>query len=280
MKTAPPDKTKRTASIDILTLVGIAIVVYTIQTIAHEGIGHGLVSTLLGGHVTYISSTECQCGTEGLPRASQRAVSAAGPMMNLILTLVFWGLFRASRNAPTLTRYFLWLSMTVNGLTFAGYLAVPTLIGFGDWFEFIQGLSPVGLWRAALILVGIILYIGVAYVSVHSLEFLQTREQPQRRRRAWILNLVPYLSGGIAYVIAALFNPAGPELILISAAAASFGGTSAFLWMPGWSARKAPDENTPATPEGLARAWVWIGVGVLTLIFLIVILGPGVKIMH
>ncbi|MEP7289347.1 MAG: hypothetical protein ABI947_26645 [Chloroflexota bacterium] len=179
----------------------------------------------------------------------------------MALGIVFWGLLSVWRSAPTSVRYFLWLSMTVNGLIFAGYLAIPTLFGYGDWFEFIQGLVPEGLWREAIIVIGVILYVGVAFLAVHELEFLQSRVGTERWRRAWILNLVPYLSGGVAYVLAGLFNPVGVKLILISAVAASFGGTSAFLWLPTWSARKSANDNTPQPPNAMPRNWIWITAG-------------------
>ena len=170
--------------------------------------------------------------------------------------------------------------MTFNGLVFAGYLAVPTLFGFGDWFDFMQGLSPEWLWRTALIGTGVILYFGAAYIGVHEFEFMQSRIASERRGRAWTLNLIPYLSGGIALCISGLFNPVGPELILISAAAASFGGASGLIWMSAWSAGKAPDANTPQAPVSIKRNWWWIMAGMIAVIFLIFVLGPGIPFGH
>ena len=165
-------KSGRISSLDILTLIGIAICAYTLADIFHEGLGHGLVYILLGGKAVNISSTACDCVTDGLSRAAQRAVAAAGPMMNFVLSILFWILLRTFRKLEASIRYFTWLFMTFNGLAFAGYLAVPTLLGFGDWFDFIQGLSPEWLWRVSLIVIGVILYFGVAYVAVHEFEFL------------------------------------------------------------------------------------------------------------
>lgn len=280
MKQDSPAKTNRNSTLDILTLIAIAVCVYTLSSIFHEGVGHGLTNALLGGKVVNISSTACDCVIDGLPRSSQRVVEAAGSFMNLALCILFWILLRTFRNLEISLRYFLWLSMTVNGLIFAGYLAVPTLIGFGDWFDFIQGLSPEWLWRISLIVIGVILYIGAAYVAVHEFEFLQSRIQSERRGRAWTLNLVPYLSGGIALCISGLFNPFGAELILISAAAASFGGASGLIWMSSWSARRMPDVNTPQSPVALTRNWGWITIGVIALIFLVAVLGPGMIFSH
>jgi hypothetical protein len=268
------------SSLDILTLIGIAICVYTLGDIFHEGLGHGLAYVLLGGKVFSISSTACSCAAGGLTRTAQRIVAAAGPLMNLVLSILFWILLRTFRKLGVSIRYFIWLFMTFNGLVFAGYLAVPTLFGFGDWFEFIEGLSDEWLWRLSLIIIGIILYIGVAYVAVHEFEFLQSRIPSERRSRAWTLNLVPYLSGGIAFCVSGLFNPVGPQLILISAAAASFGGASGLIWMSPWSAGKSPDANTPQSPLTIKRNWWWIMVGLIALIFLIVVLGPGITFEH
>ena len=80
-------KTSRISSLDILTLVAIAICVYTLADIFHEGLGHGLAYILLGGKVVNISSTACDCVADGLSRAALRAVAAAGPLMNLSLTI-------------------------------------------------------------------------------------------------------------------------------------------------------------------------------------------------
>ena len=273
-------RTGRNSSLDILTLIAIAICVYTLADIFHEGLGHGLAYVLLGGKVVNISSTACDCAADGLSRSAQRAVAAAGPLMNLGLGLLFWILLRTLRKPAGSVRYFLWLSMTYNGLAFAGYLAVPTLIGFGDWFDFIQGLSPEWLWRTALIGLGVILYIGAAYVAVHEFEFMQSRIPSERRGRAWTLNLVPYLSGGIALCVSGLFNPVGPVLILISAAAASFGGASGLIWMSPWSAGKAPDANTPQVPVALERSGWWIMVGTVALVLLVAVLGPGITFGH
>jgi hypothetical protein len=280
MKPNSSTKAGRISSLDILTLIAIAMCVYTLADISHEGLGHGLVYMLLGGKGVNISSTACDCVPDGSSRAAQRAVAAAGPLMNLALSILFWILLRTFRKLEVSIRYFLWLFMTFNGLVFAGYLAVPTLFGFGDWFDFMQGLSPEWLWRTALIGTGVILYFGAAYIGVHEFEFMQSRIASERRGRAWTLNLIPYLSGGIALCISGLFNPVGPELILISAAAASFGGASGLIWMSAWSAGKAPDANTPQAPVSIKRNWWWIMAGMIAVIFLIFVLGPGIPFGH
>ena len=76
--------------------------------------------------------------------------------------------------------------------------------------------------------------------------------------------------------MAGALNPVGPLLILISAAAASFGGNSGLAWM--WKLLDGP--RIPSSefqmPE-IERGWGWIVAAVLLGIAFIVGLGPGVK---
>jgi hypothetical protein len=46
--------------------------------------------------------------------------------------------------------------------------------------------------------------------------------------------------------------------------------------MSPWSAGKAPDANTPQSPISIKRNWGWIIIGLIGLIFLIFVLGPGI----
>jgi hypothetical protein len=45
--------------VDIVTVIAVAVVVYTLSSILHEALGHGLTCVLLGGKVTCIASTVC-----------------------------------------------------------------------------------------------------------------------------------------------------------------------------------------------------------------------------
>lgn len=70
-----------------------------------------------------------------------------------------------------------------------------------------------------------------------------------------------------------MLNPTSPILILISAAASSFGGTAFLLWIPlAVVKRRATTPDSPLTPR---RDWVWIGLGIVALVVYFVVLGPG-----
>jgi hypothetical protein len=64
-------------------------------------------------------------------------------------------------------------------------------------------------------------------------------------------------------------------LVLISAAAASFGGTSPLAWYLGLWARRAPVGQ--AGPRlGVPRSMPWLVLGVSVLAVFVGVLGPGV----
>jgi hypothetical protein len=64
--------------------------------------------------------------------------------------------------------------------------------------------------------------------------------------------------------------------VLISAAAASFGGASALAWMTQLlrNRERFPPRDVPA--EGIARSWPWLVTAALTALFFIVVLGRGI----
>jgi len=98
---------------------------------------------------------------------------------------------------------------------------------------------------------------------------------PGRLRRSHGVALWPYLAGGAMYVVAGLLNPESPQLVLISAAAASFGGTSLLAWYPRVVARKpAPEGLTPLTVQ---RSTAWIAAAVVIAVAFVLLLGPGIS---
>jgi len=92
------------------------------------------------------------------------------------------------------------------------------------------------------------------------------------------LTLIPYLAGGLAFCLAGLFNPVGMKLVLLSAAAASFGGTAGLVWLSVMARHLKPAASVP--PVALARNGCWIVMGLSSTILLVGVLGPGVRFHH
>jgi hypothetical protein len=76
--------------------------------------------------------------------------------------------------------------------------------------------------------------------------------------------------------VAAMFNPVGMILVGISAAAATFGGTSGLAWMWQFFARdRLPKASLQMPPLSRSRGWM-VAAAIVAVLF-IAVLGPGVK---
>jgi hypothetical protein len=89
--------------------------------------------------------------------------------------------------------------------------------------------------------------------------------------------LVPYFVGGFAFCVAGSFNPVGMKVVVISAAAASFGGASGLAWLAPWATRIRDNGQTPKPVVEMKRDWRWITCGLASGAMLVFVLGPGVK---
>ncbi len=256
---------------DRLTIAAIAITAYLCSAAMHEAVGHGLAAIVLGLHPTRVSTVDLEVSFFQVPLWKVRLVAAAGCGANLVLAAcaMIAGSLAARRSAAT--RYFLWLLATINILIPGGYLMVMTFAGIGDWGDFVGGLAQPLLWKTGLTLLGaaISLY-GLRWGVRHLEPFLGG---PLGRRRAWNLTLVAYLAGSATDTLASVLNPTSPWLILISAAAASFGGTSWLLWIGGLAARR--QRPLPAPQNLLVRDNRWLAAGAISIAIFFFVLGPG-----
>jgi hypothetical protein len=252
---------------DLWTIVAIAIVAYVFASIIHEGIGHGGACLLTGGQPVALSTVHFECGREG------RLVAAGGTIANLAAGLLFWLASHAATRA-TQWRFFLWLSMTINLLQAGGYFLFSGVGNFGDWAVVIQGLQPAWLWRVGLVILGVCSYLLFIWLALLELRPFLGHTDPERVRCAKKLTLVAYFTGGILSCVAGMFNPVGLILVAVSAAAASFGGTSGLAWM--WQffrGQGIPPMAFEMPPLSRSRAWMIAG-GILGILF-IAVLGPG-----
>lgn len=266
---APMPEIKVTATADVWTIVAIAVVAYVLADIIHEGIGHGGACVLTGGKPIALSTVHFECDGEG------RLVAAGGTVANLAVGLACWLGSRIVSRATHL-RYFLWLSMTINLLQAGGYFLFSGVGNIGDWALVIQGFQPLWLWRVGLTMLGVGSYLLFVWIVLLEMRPFLGQSEPERLQRAKKLTLVPYFTGGILSCVAGLFNPVGMILVAISAAAASFGGTSGLAWM--WQmlrGNRLPRTAFEMPPLSRSRGWM-IVAGILAVLFTTV-LGQGLK---
>jgi hypothetical protein len=266
----PPARSFQLSKPDLLTLAAIAIVATLITNLLHEGLGHGGMCIATGGQPLEISTVHFACSAE------PRLVAAGGTLANLVFGAIFWAVARAIKRAA-LWRYFFWLLMTFNLFEAGGYFLYSGIGNIGDWTAVVAGWQPAWAWRVGLAAMGVITYfILFVPLCLRELRPFLGDDAKTRVRRAWQLTLVPYLTSGILSTAAGALNPVSPILILISAAAASFGGHSGLAWM----ASLLHGPRIPSTelqmPE-IERSWGWIIAALVLAILFIAGLGPGVK---
>jgi len=256
---------------DVLTVASVAALAYMLGSTLHEGLGHGGACLLSGGRPLVLSSVHFECS------ADTCLVMAGGTLVNLLAGALFFVLGRlVSREYPRL-KFFLWLSMAVNLFAGTGYFLFSGIGGIGDWNDFIRGLGPQLPWRLGLTDLGVLSYAAAAWINLMELRpFVGSDEQ--RYSRAWPMLTVAYFTGGTLMCIAGAFNPRGAILILISAAASTFGGSSGLLWATQWlKSQSMVPLGSVKRPIVIQQSWIWTVVAVVTTIIFVVVLGPSIR---
>jgi hypothetical protein len=206
-----------------------------------------------------------------------RLVTAGGTIVNFVAAALFFALGRATSSAAPIWKYFFWLSMTMNLFVATGYFLFSGIGGFGDWAMFIQGFRAQWAWRIGLALFGAVTYMLSARFSLLEMRPLIGNDKDGRYVRAVELTRVPYFAGGILACIAGALNPKGWILVALSAAAASFGGTSGLLWMTNLLRGGQIPPGSQAEPVPIPRSWGWIVVAAIAACVFIAAVGPGLR---
>jgi hypothetical protein len=268
-----PEKDGR--PVDRLTVIAVALIAYAITNVSHEGLGHGGACVLVGGKPLELNAVYFDCDKSDLAASSAKWISAGGTLVNLVTGALAWLALRRGQGA-TVGRWFTWLLMTLSLLQATGYWLFSGLGNIGDWAKVVEGLAPAWPWRVALAVAGGAGYWLTIRLALRALgPFLGDGDD--RVARARTLMLLPYLAGGALYLAAGALNPQSPVLVLISAAAASLGGTSALCWSFNMLRdRKAfPPHGSP--PLSIRRSPLLLAAGAATAAIFILVLGRSVK---
>jgi len=260
--------------IDIPTVLAMSALAYTLSNPAHEGLGHGGMCMLVGGHPTVLNAIFFEYDEKAASVLQQKWISAGGSMADVIVGLPALGLARRPGIAPS-WRYFLWLFAAVNLLTAFGYLLYSGIAGIGDWAHVVEGLGSPLLLRGGMAVIGALLYFIVApRLLLPAIDPFLGADPAGRGPRSRRVCLLPYIAGSLSLVVAGILNPYGMQVVLISAVAAGFGGTSLLAWYFDLPRRPLPDVPAPLPIE---RSWPWIVAGIVELAVFVVVLGPGVR---
>ena len=266
-----------TSRLDPWTVGAIAVVAYALSNVIHEGLGHGGACIAVGGHPRQLTAVFFDGDLEGLPRSAARWVAAGGSLANLGAAAIASAALRLVPAGRGRGRFFVWLILAVNLLQAFGYLMFSGISGIGDWADVVRDFQPAVAWRLLLIAAGAVLYFVVAprWIMPWLVPFVPA-DRGERKARVRRLTVLPYLVGGVTFVLAGVLNPLGWVYVLISAVAASFGGTSLLAWYPELWARRTP-ANPPAVPLGVPRSPGWLVAAAIVLVLFVGVLGPGIR---
>jgi hypothetical protein len=245
---------------DFWTIVAVAAVACMLQSVLHEGLGHGGVAYLSGAHFITVSTVAENADVDS------RWILAAGTLVNLAAGAVFWLLLRWRRYSPVV-RFFLVIAMAGNLFTGTGYFMFSGIANFGDWAGVIHGLQPQWAWRVGLVVLGVVSYYAAMLLVKAELKAFRRRDMPRRiRGLAW----TPYFTEGVVAAVAGVLNPAGLFYVIASAIPATMGANAGMMSLPGMVGR--------GEGEGVGvirRDWRWIGIAAVLFVLFVVVLGRG-----
>lgn len=261
---------------DLLTIVAIALLAYVIGDVLHEAVGHGGACLLVGGRPLVLSTVHFECDSHTVGAWGERFIAAGGTLVNLCAGALVALVRRRAASVSGAPSWFLWLLMAVNLLSGTGYFLFSGVGGIGDWADVVRGIGPAWVTRLGLTVLGGVTYWLVVLHALRALDPFLSGDGEERVRSATRMTLPAYLAGGILSCVAGLLNPVGMILVAISAAAASFGGTSGLAWMPQLLHGKRA-AATGGTQVLVSGSWGWIVLGAVAAAVFVLVLGPGVR---
>jgi hypothetical protein len=265
-----------TARHDGLTVAAIAVIVYALSILLHEGVGHGGACLFVGAKPIVLSSMDFECSVLDDGLSPMRIVAAGGTIATLIGGALAFVLYKLVPG-PRVLRYALWLFAAVNLMQGTGYFLFSGIGGVGDWATVVESWEPEALWRTGLVILGLVSYVLVTKGVFSSLDPFVGEARPRRYKHAMRLGIIPYVAGAALSIAAGAFNPGGLRLILMSGAAASLGGTSGLVWGPQTLRGDTTPSDMLEIPVTIVdRSWFTIVLAALVAVGFIAVFGKGV----
>ncbi len=262
---------------DFLTLIALSAFSFILATAIHEHGGHALACAIVGGNIKELGAFYVDCNPASISSVANRFVAFAGPLISFVTGMVAAYFINRIPKANSQLKFFLWHFGTVNSMTATGYLLFSGVSGLGDFGTGESGVfflaQPEWIYRVLLTVLGLGSYIWVVLASLRKMDGFIGGEGMERVRRAQMLSLASYLTGGIVSVLIGFLNPYGIVIVLISSFASSMGGTSGLAWMMQLLDRK---KITGEEPFLLERSWAWIGGSIAFIVIYALVFGPTV----
>ncbi|MEP6898322.1 MAG: hypothetical protein ABI870_07310 [Rhodanobacter sp.] len=257
-------------SVDTWTLIGLVLLLSPLLTMAHELLGHALTCMAVGHVPSELGAYYVNCpDTSGWRKL---VVSMAGTGVDVVVAILAYFAWRAARRP--LVRLSLWIVFAVKGMVAAGYWMFSGITTIGDWGIAKDGglglLPHAWILRSLLTIVGLVGYIGVVRIATGMLvRMLGGREQAAFVQRK--IAMTVYFVGGACAFLVSLLNPQGFVITLVSAIAASFGGTAGMF-----NVAFRPVGSRPPTDFHVRRHYAIVAAGIAMTLAFAIVLGPTV----
>jgi hypothetical protein len=251
---------------DRVTVCAIAALAFMLSDVLHEGLGHACIALATIAPQGVVSTVAWSSAYDS------KLVDAGGTLVNLASAAVFWLLLRALRRASAATRLFLLLSCAFNLFDGTGYFFFSGVTNYGDWAGVIAGWQPHNLWRAGLVVAGVVLYWG-AVVVIGSAFVRDLGVAITDRARFWRLAVTSYAAAVVVSTLGGLMFPEGWKYVAISSLPASMGANCGLLWMRHYVPKRVVPLSDGAA---IGRNWLWIGTGTAAALAFILVLGRGI----
>ena len=260
----------RGIAMDVPTMIAASAVAWALADVLHEIVGHGGAVVLLGIPVRAVSTTTIFAEWDQIESMAEvQIIHASATLVNLLTGCVALVALRSPRVTSPVSRYFLWVFATISFV-----VVTLNLVVGGDWSVVIEGMEPAGLWRAGVLVAGVILGV-LGYALPLRLWLPDLR---QHRRLQLKVTAVPVLVLLAVQTLSVLGSPfcsvpldTGTNALITSAALAVFFG----LWLALVNLVPVPRSSAPLDSIALARSKVWLAVGLIVAVLFIGVLGPG-----
>jgi len=264
---------KRSIQIDLLTLIAISIIAFSLAIFLHEVVGHAGSTAILGIPVRAVSTTTMYIEWDQIKTVGEnRIIHAAGAGMNLVTGIIALLFLRSPKVNDAASRYFLWLFSTISFIFVALNLISAPLIGGGDFTVFIQEFGNNALWKGIIIGAGVIITIP-GYALPLRFWMPDLRGNRKTLLKITVIPVLTFIIVQTLSLIGSPFSRLPPEYNHLLASA--FAYLHLILWAILVNILPVPRSTHPTESIRLPRSNVYLGIGFLVGIIFIAVLGPG-----
>jgi len=265
--------------INLATLIAISIAAWAMVNILHEIVGHAGVALIVGIPVKAVSTSTAYLFIDwdqfirenGLNPI--RLFTLGGTIVNILTGALALLALKWKKSMKTATGYFLWLFASFSLVVVAMNMVTNTLMGFGDWTDFLSTLEQTNIWKIVIIVVGLILTLTGYILSLR----LWVPNMKGHRLILMKITIIPVVTLIVIQTLSLINSPfAGlpPEVNPIMASLFLY--IHFILWIIVINLIPKPRSTDDLGTIELPRSNIWLISGSVVFLFFILVLGPGI----